>query len=140
MQTMDAVRGRLEKLSDHTDRAALLIRTRVDLGLQRKSSHLLRSINRRSQQHFRMQQTAEGLALVAIRLLQPRHCHVSGPSGGKFWITPEWEDRRWSGSAPDHRLCVPGHSPDQQARPQAVRQLMVRPRSEVQLVPEQTSG
>lgn len=66
MQTMEAVRGRLETLSDHIDRAASLIRTRVDLGLQRKSSHLLRSMNRRSAQQLRMQQTVEGLSLVAI--------------------------------------------------------------------------
>ncbi len=66
MRTMEAVRGRLETLSDHIDRAASLIRTRVDLGLQRKSSHLLRSMNRRSAQQLRLQQTVEGLSLVAI--------------------------------------------------------------------------
>ncbi|MEO6800071.1 MAG: DUF3422 domain-containing protein [Rhodanobacter sp.] len=66
MQTMEAVRGRLETLSDHIDRAASLIRTRVDLGLQRKSSHLLRSMNRRSAQQLRLQQTVEGLSLLAI--------------------------------------------------------------------------
>ena len=66
MQTMEAVRGRLETLSDHIDRAASLIRTRVDLGLQRKSSHLLRSMNRRFAQQLRLQQTVEGLSLVAI--------------------------------------------------------------------------
>lgn len=66
MQTMEAVRGRLETLSDHIDRAASLIRTRVDLSLQRKSSHLLRSMNRRSAQQLRLQQTVEGLSLVAI--------------------------------------------------------------------------
>lgn len=56
MQTMEAVRGGLETLSDH----------RVDLGLQRKSSHLLHSMNRRSAQQLRLQQTVEGLSLVAI--------------------------------------------------------------------------
>ena len=66
MQTMEAVRGRLETLSDHIDRAAALIRTRVDLALQRKSSHLLRSMNRRSAQQLRLQQTVEGLSLLAI--------------------------------------------------------------------------
>ncbi len=66
MQTMEAVRGRLETLSDHIDRAASLIRTQVDLSLQRKSSHLLRSMNRRSAQQLRLQQTVEGLSLVAI--------------------------------------------------------------------------
>jgi uncharacterized membrane-anchored protein len=66
MQTMEAVRGRLETLSDHIDRAASLIRTRVDLSLQRKSSHLLRSMNRRSAQQLRLQQTVEGLSLLAI--------------------------------------------------------------------------
>jgi uncharacterized membrane-anchored protein len=66
MQSMEAVRGRLETLSDHIDRAAPLIRTRVDLGLQRKSSHLLHSMNRRSAQQLRLQQTVEGLSLVAI--------------------------------------------------------------------------
>ena len=66
MQTMEAVRGRLETLSDHIDRSAALIRTRVDLSLQRKSSHLLRSMNRRSAQQLRLQQTVEGLSLVAI--------------------------------------------------------------------------
>ncbi|MEO8780170.1 MAG: DUF3422 domain-containing protein [Rhodanobacter sp.] len=66
MQTMEAVRGRLETLSGHIDRSASLIRTRVDLSLQRKSSHLLRSMNRRSAQQLRLQQTVEGLSLVAI--------------------------------------------------------------------------
>lgn len=66
MKTMEAVRGRLETLSDHIDRAASLIRTRVDLSLQRKSSHLLHSMDRRSAQQLRLQQTVEGLSLVAI--------------------------------------------------------------------------
>ncbi len=66
MQTIEAVRGRLETLSDHIDRSASLIRTSVDLSLQRKSSHLLHSMNRRSAQQLRLQQTVEGLSLVAI--------------------------------------------------------------------------
>lgn len=66
IQTVKAVSRRLETLSGHINFTASLIRTRVDLGLQRQNRTLLHSMDRRSALQLRLQQTLEWLTVAAM--------------------------------------------------------------------------
>ncbi|MHA7835516.1 MAG: DUF3422 family protein, partial [Algiphilus sp.] len=66
IKTVDAVRRRLESLSGHIDHTASLIRTRVDLRVQRQNQQLLHSMDRRAALQLRLQQTLEWLTVVAM--------------------------------------------------------------------------
>ncbi|QQD23829.1 DUF3422 family protein [Venatoribacter cucullus] len=66
IKTCNSVRDRLEDLSRRISRTTSLLRTRVDLSIQEQNQHLLSSMNRRSQLQLRLQQTVEGLSVVAI--------------------------------------------------------------------------
>ena len=66
IKTCNSVRDRLEDLSRRINRTTSLLRTRVDLSIQEQNQHLLSSMNRRSQLQLRLQQTVEGLSVVAI--------------------------------------------------------------------------
>ncbi len=66
IQTVKAVSGRLETLSGHINFTASLIRTRVDLGLQRQNRTLLHSMDRRSALQLRLQQTLEWFTVAAM--------------------------------------------------------------------------
>jgi uncharacterized membrane-anchored protein len=66
MSTCESVAGRLEQLSMRTARASELLRTRVDVHLERQNRDLLSSMNRRAKLQVRLQQTVEGLSVAAI--------------------------------------------------------------------------
>ncbi|MEH6727964.1 MAG: DUF3422 domain-containing protein [Hyphomicrobiales bacterium] len=66
MQTIRALEERQANLSRKLSRAANLLRTRVDVGLERQNRDLLASMNHRAKQQFRLQQTVEGLSIAAI--------------------------------------------------------------------------
>ncbi|WP_430462939.1 DUF3422 family protein [Thalassolituus sp. LLYu03] len=66
IKTCNSVRDRLEDLSRRINRTTSLLRTRVDLSIQEQNQHLLSSMNRRSRLQLRLQQTVEGLSVVAI--------------------------------------------------------------------------
>lgn len=66
IKTVEAVRRRLESLSGHIDHTASLIRTRVDLRVQRQNRLLLHSMDRRAALQLRLQQTLEWLTVVAM--------------------------------------------------------------------------
>lgn len=66
MRTVSSVEGRVAALSERAERAANLLRTRVDVTLEGQNQALLRSMNRRAQLQLRLQQTVEGLSVVAI--------------------------------------------------------------------------
>lgn len=61
-----SIAGRQGKLSERIARTSGLVRTRVDISLQEQNQQLLRSIQRRAVQQIRLQQTVEGLSVVAI--------------------------------------------------------------------------
>ncbi len=56
----------MEDLSRRIERAGDLLRTRVNLALQEQNQGLLASMNRRARLQFRLQETVEGLSVVAI--------------------------------------------------------------------------
>lgn len=66
VRTCEAVAARLEDLSQRIDRAAELIRTRVDLSIEEQNQSLLASMDRRSRLQLRLQQAVEGLSVAAI--------------------------------------------------------------------------
>lgn len=66
IKTCQAVRDRLEDLSRRIHRTTSLLRTRVELSIEAQNQTLLTSMNRRSHLQLRLQQTVEGLSVVAI--------------------------------------------------------------------------
>ncbi|MAA74785.1 MAG: hypothetical protein CMN28_08770 [Salinisphaeraceae bacterium] len=66
MRTCESVSERLMALSERATRAANLLQTRVDFFLKRQNQGLLNSMDRRANLQLRLQQTVEGLSVVAI--------------------------------------------------------------------------
>lgn len=66
MDTCEAVSQRQELLSKRVNRASQLLRTRVDIHRERHNQDLLASMNKRAQLQLRLQETVEGLSIVAI--------------------------------------------------------------------------
>ena len=66
VDTCEAVAKRQESLSARIGRASNLLRTRVDLALEEQNRDLLLSMDRRASLQLRLQETVEGLSVVAI--------------------------------------------------------------------------
>ena len=66
MKTCETAGERQAMLSARISRTGDLLRTRVDIALEEKNGELLRSMNRRAKQQFHLQETVEGLSVVAI--------------------------------------------------------------------------
>lgn len=66
MKTCEAAARRQQSLATRVSRAGDLLRTRVDIALEEKNRDLLKSMNRRAELQLRLQQTVEGLSVVAI--------------------------------------------------------------------------
>jgi uncharacterized membrane-anchored protein len=66
METRDNLTRRIETLSRRVARASDLLRTRVDVALEAQNRDLLQSMDRRARLQLRLQQTVEGLSVVAI--------------------------------------------------------------------------
>ncbi len=66
MRTCESFSARLEDLSQRADRISSLLTTRIDTALAKQNRDLLDSMNRRSDLQLRLQQTVEGLSVVAI--------------------------------------------------------------------------
>jgi uncharacterized membrane-anchored protein len=66
MRTCTSVAERQIDLSKKLGRAANLLRTRVDVEIERQNRDLLQSMNERTRLQLRLQQTVEGLSVAAI--------------------------------------------------------------------------
>ena len=66
MRTCRSVEDRIESLGRNIARTADLARTRVDLALERQNRDLLASMERRAGLQLRLQETVEGLSVVAV--------------------------------------------------------------------------
>ncbi|RAU23169.1 DUF3422 domain-containing protein [Paramagnetospirillum kuznetsovii] len=66
MKTCESVSERQQLLATRVSRAGDLLRTRVDIALEEKNRDLLKSMNRRAELQLRLQETVEGLSVVAI--------------------------------------------------------------------------
>lgn len=66
MRTCRAAERRMRELSDRAARVADLLRTRVDVAMAAQNQKLLQSMDRRAALQLRLQETVEGLSVVAI--------------------------------------------------------------------------
>ena len=66
VRTCETFARRLEELSERASGVSSLIRTRIETTLSHQSTDLLRSMNQRTQMQLRLQQTVEGLSVLAI--------------------------------------------------------------------------
>jgi len=66
MRTVKSAEGRLRSLVERAQRAAELLRTRVDVERSAQNQLLLESMNKRADLQLRLQRTVEGLSVVAI--------------------------------------------------------------------------
>lgn len=66
MSTCESVARRQDELSERVARASDLLRTRVDIVREMQNQELLASMNRRARLQLRLQETVEGLSVVAI--------------------------------------------------------------------------
>jgi uncharacterized membrane-anchored protein len=80
MRTCRSAKERLSELSDRAERAANLLRTRVDVANQQQNVEILRAMDRRAALQLRLQETVEGLSVVAISYYAVSLAgHVFGP-------------------------------------------------------------
>lgn len=66
METIRTVQARQETLSRRIARATDLLRTRIDVAMEEQNRDLLQSMDRRARLQLRLQETVEGLSVVAI--------------------------------------------------------------------------
>jgi uncharacterized membrane-anchored protein len=66
VRTCESFSQRLEDLSQRASWASSVMRTRIETTLERQNTSLLESMNRRAQMQLRLQQTVEGLSVLAI--------------------------------------------------------------------------
>ncbi len=66
MRTCHATQRRLAELAMRASRTAELLRTRVSVAVEAQNQELLASMNRRAALQLRLQETVEGLSVVAI--------------------------------------------------------------------------
>ena len=66
MRTCHAAQRRLAELATRASRTAELLRTRVSVAVEAQNQELLASMNRRAALQLRLQETVEGLSVVAI--------------------------------------------------------------------------
>ncbi len=66
MQFCRSIARQQADLSQRIMRATQLLRTRVDVALERQNRDLLRSMDKRTQMQLRLQETVEGLSVIAI--------------------------------------------------------------------------
>ena len=66
VKTCQTAANHLEDISRRVTRASDLLRTRVEMVLQEQNQKLLKSMNHRANVQMRLQQTVEGLSVVAI--------------------------------------------------------------------------
>lgn len=66
MRTVKSAEGRLRSMAERAQRAAELLRTRVDVERSAQNQKLLESMDQRADLQLRLQRTVEGLSTVAI--------------------------------------------------------------------------
>jgi len=66
MRTVKSAAGRLRSMAERAERAAELLRTRVDVERSAQNQKLLESMDKRADLQLRLQRTVEGLSTVAI--------------------------------------------------------------------------
>jgi uncharacterized membrane-anchored protein len=91
MQTCLSAARRQNDLSGRVARKSALLRTRVDIELERQNQELLTQMNRRARLQLRLQETVEGLSVVAITYYASQIVHylAKGAKPIAPWLSPE---------------------------------------------------
>lgn len=66
MGTCELVNNKLDTLSTRVERASSLLRTRVEISMEKQSRDLLHSMDKRAHLQLRLQETVEGLSIVVL--------------------------------------------------------------------------
>ena len=66
MGTCALVNNKLETISTRVERASSLLRTRVEISMEKQSRDLLNSMDKRAHLQLRLQETVEGLSIVVL--------------------------------------------------------------------------
>jgi uncharacterized membrane-anchored protein len=85
--TCATIARRQEDLSSRIARNSQLLRTRVDIELERQNQELLTQMNRRAKLQLRLQETVEGLSVVAITYYASQLVQYLA-KGGKDYLAP----------------------------------------------------
>jgi len=105
ISTCATVARRQEDLSGRIARNSQLLRTRVDIELERQNQELLAQMNRRAKLQLRLQETVEGLSVVAITYYGSQLVNYLA-KGGKTWLLPATPELITAASIPIIALLV----------------------------------
>lgn len=90
MRTVESGGERLENLSARATRASDLLRARVDVALAEQNQSLLHSMDRRADLQLRLQETVEGLSVVAIGYYAVSLAgYLLAPAAAKMGVEPK---------------------------------------------------
>lgn len=87
MATCETMSRRQEELSGRIARNSQLLRTRVDIELEGQNQALLAQMNSRAKLQLRLQETVEGLSIVAITYYGSQLVNYLS-KGAKSWLAP----------------------------------------------------
>jgi uncharacterized membrane-anchored protein len=88
MRTCRSAEERLAALSARAERAANLLRTRVDVANQAQNVEILKAMNQRAAMQLRLQETVEGLSVVAISYYAVNlAAHVLAPAAERLHVS-----------------------------------------------------
>lgn len=91
MRTVKSAERMIDAMARRAERAAELLRTRVDVERSAQNQKLLESMNRRADLQLRLQETVEGLSVVAISYYAVSLLgYVVEPIAYKFGIDKTW--------------------------------------------------
>ncbi len=91
MRTVTATEAQLRAMADRAGRAGELLRTRVDVERSAQNQKLLASMDRRAQLQLRLQETVEGLSVVAISYYAVNlAAYLLYPIAARMGVAKEW--------------------------------------------------
>ncbi len=85
MRTVESMDERIAIQSRRVNRASNLLQTRINITLQSQNKELLKSMDRRAQLQLRLQQTVEGISVVAISYYALGIIGIMAKGGAKLW-------------------------------------------------------
>lgn len=85
MRTVSSMDERIASLSRRVNRASGLLQTRINTTLQAQNKELLYSMNQRAQLQLNLQQTVEGLSVVAISYYALSIINIIAEAAAKIW-------------------------------------------------------
>ena len=92
VNTCAAMARRQDELSARVARNSQLLRTRIDLALKRQNQLVLAQMNHRARLQLRLQETVEGLSIIAMTYYGCQLVHYVTEGASKIWtdLSPEY--------------------------------------------------